>query len=90
MHRFVVASSGSFNRVIALCDSDGLFYVAHTAADAPALGTRLVGNGPKLGFGLLLGESLDAVYRVNFDAVRCRPDEALQSLQTELHAQPSN
>ena len=81
MRSRVVASSRTQDHVIALCDAEGHFYVARTSADAPALGTRLRGNGPKLGFGLLLGEAMDAVYRVNFEAVRCGADQALQALQ---------
>jgi len=84
MHRFVVASSHTPARLIALCDSEGLFHVARTATGVPAVGTPLVGNGPQLGFGLLLGESFDTVYRVTFEAVRCDRDEAMQSLEWPL------
>lgn len=91
MHHFVVASSPNQDHVIALCDADGHFYVARASqGGAPALGTRLRGNGPKLGFGLLLGEAMDAVYRVNFEAIDCGAVEALQALQSRRGAELPN
>jgi len=84
MHRFVVASTQAFGRLIALCDSEGGFHVARTSAGSPPVGTRLTGNGPALGFGLLLGEQIDVVYRVTFEAVHCGRDAAMRSMQVSL------
>jgi hypothetical protein len=82
MHRFVVTGSQTVARLIALCDAEGLYHVARTAADTPVVGTALMGYGPKLGFGLLLDESsMDAVCRVTFQAVRCSHEEALWALR---------
>lgn len=82
MHRFVVAASQTVRRLVALCDAEGQYHVARTATGAPAVGSTLVGNSAKLGFGLLLDESsFDAVHRVTFETVRCARDEALQSLR---------
>ena len=77
MHRYVVAGKQPQGRSIALCDADGRFHVARVGEQAPPLGARLTGNRPALGFGLLLGEALDAVYRVTFEAVDCGLEHAL-------------
>ena len=79
MHRYVVASRQEQNRSIGLCDAEGHFHVARATSVAPPVGARLTGNPPALGFGLLLGESFDNVYRVTFEAVHCSREEALPS-----------
>jgi hypothetical protein len=84
MHRFIVASTQAFGCLIALCDSDGGFHVARTTAGTLPVGTRLMGNRPALGFGLLLGESIDTVYRVTFESVHCGREQAMKSLQVPL------
>ena len=85
MHRFVVAGTQELGRLFALCDSDGHFHVARSNVDTPPVGVRLTGNKPALGFGLLLGESLDKVYRVTFEEVHCRHQAAMQSLHGDLY-----
>jgi hypothetical protein len=79
MHRYVVASAETPSRSIALCDAYGQFHLARATAATPQVGTKLTGNTPALGFGLLLGESLDKVYRVTFEAVNCSREQALPS-----------
>ena len=86
MHRYVVASTQTLNRLIALCDSEGRFHVARASMATPQVGTKLTGNSPALGFGLLLGEPLDKVYRVTFETVHCGHKEAMQSLHGSLSA----
>lgn len=80
MHRFVVASTQALGRLIALCDAEGHFHVARTNMGTPPVGVKLTGNNPTLGFGLLLGESLDKVYRVTFEQVHCEHQAAMRSL----------
>jgi hypothetical protein len=81
MQRFVVAGTQVPGQLMALCDGDGKFHVARAALGTPEVGARLMGNDPALGFGLLLGEPLDQVYRVTFEAVRCEHHEAMRSLR---------
>ena len=79
MHRYVVANAHSQSPFVALCDSEGRFHVVRATTGTPPVGTRLTGNTPALGFGLLLGEALDKVYRVTFEAVDCGRERALPS-----------
>jgi hypothetical protein len=83
MHRYVVAGTQKSGQSITLCDSDGRFHIARASAGAPQFGTKLIGNRPTLGFGLLLGELLDDVYRVTFEAVHCGREEVLRTLQRQ-------
>jgi hypothetical protein len=80
MHQYVVARIEAHSRSIALCDADGLFHIARSTRGIPAVGARLTGNAPALGFALLLGESFEQVYRVTFDAVHCSRAAALGSI----------
>lgn len=83
MHSFVVADRKSQGRTSVLCDSEGRFYVARaTAGSLPPVGTPLIGNRPRMGFALLLGEAFNSVYRVTFEAVGCTHGEAIQSLHS--------
>jgi hypothetical protein len=84
MHRYVVAATQADGPAVALCDERGRFHVARAAAASPPFGARLTGNPPALGFGLLLGEPFDQVYRVIFESVHCSHEEAMQSLHGAL------
>jgi hypothetical protein len=88
MHEYTVldvAHTGAGN-ALCLADATGGHHVARATAAVPAVGDRLLGNRPALGFGLLTGTSLDQVFRVIFEAVHCSREQALNSLHGTLNS----
>lgn len=69
---------------LCLADEAGELHVARTTAIVPRVGSRLLGNSPRLGFGILLGQSFDEVFRVVFEVVNCSREEASWSLHRSL------
>jgi hypothetical protein len=86
MHDYLVLTVARCGAEHALClaDDSGGFHVARATAAVPRIGARLLGNPPALGFGLLLGQSIDAVYRVIFEAVHCTREQAHESVHGSL------
>lgn len=78
-----VARTGEAH-ALCLADDAGGYHVARATAAVPRAGARLLGNPPALGFGLLLAEPIDEVYRVIFEAVHCTEAEALDSVHGSL------
>ena len=74
----------SSGHALCLTDDLGGHHVARATAAVPRPGARLLGNTPALGFGLLLAQPLDEVYRVIFEAVHCTEAEALDSVPGSL------
>ena len=86
MHDYTVlkvARSGT-EHALCLADDAGGYHVARATAAVPRAGARLLGNTPALGFGLLLANPIDEVYRVIFEAVHCTEAEALDSMHGSL------
>jgi hypothetical protein len=86
MHDYTVVEVGHSGAQKTLCleDEAGAWHVATAIAAVPRVGTRLLGNSPALGFGLLLGAPLDEVFRVVFEVVHCSRAEASCSLRGAL------
>jgi hypothetical protein len=82
MHDYTVlaVSRSGAEHAVCLADAAGGFHVARATAGVPAVGAKLLGVEPKLGFGLLLGAPIDEVFRVIFEQVHCSYEEAHHSL----------
>lgn len=86
MYDYTVLDVARVGAKATLClrGEDGRFHVARATATVPAVGDRLFGDKPALGFGLLLGAPIDQVFRVIFEAVHCSEDEAHESIHGGL------
>lgn len=84
MHRYTVVAVSRTRSGHALClQAEGGLHLARATAAVPPVGATLLGNAPRLGFGLLLGAPIDQVFRVIFEALDCTQDQALRSLHGE-------
>jgi hypothetical protein len=86
MHDYTVLAVNRSGSEPALClaDAAGGYHVARATASVPAVGAKLLGSAPALGFGLLVGAPVDHVFRVIFEEVHCSHDEAQRSLHGGL------
>jgi hypothetical protein len=65
-------------------DSAGLVHVIRVINRPPAMGARLFGGSPHMGFDVMLCMASDAMYRVVFESI----NQALGDASTQLTKQP--
>jgi hypothetical protein len=68
-------------KALRLSDDEGRFHVANISSPPPRIGARLRGHRAEPGFAILLGRSLDEVFRVSFELVDCSPAEVRTALR---------
>lgn len=73
----------------ALClrDLQGRYHVARTTAEVPAIGQRLSGSAPRIGFSMLVAVVTGQVFRVVFESLDCSQLRALELLRGRCVAQ---
>lgn len=77
MHKYRVVELHADKGLCALQCGQGRHHLIRALGRAPGLDTRLVGDKPHLGFGILRCTATGAMFRVIFEAINERPPPAL-------------
>ena len=69
MHKYRVTDRWpDQNRMVLQCAA-GRYHLVRALKTLPGDGEALVGNKPHLGFGMLISQTSDAIYRVMFESI---------------------
>lgn len=84
MHNYQVYEASTDKRQIALSDDVAHCHVGRIAADAPAVGVKLVGLPPRLGLSVLLCVKTGRVFRIIFEMIHCDRQATIERLHPRL------